>query len=128
MTLNNLFLNSQYGFRSLRSRALQLLDVMETWTGWLDEGSSFDCIYYDFAKAFDSVPHARLLPSGGGGGGGGTLIISAYVGSRSIISAYVGYRSPKKNIRNFKHPKKIFEILATQKNITIQYLGLKKRP
>ena len=25
--------------------------------------------------------------------------------------------SPQKNIRNFKHPKKIFEILATQKNI-----------
>ena len=38
------------------------------------------------------------------------------------------YRSPQKNIRNFKHPKKIFEILATQKNIPILYLDLKKRP
>ena len=37
------------------------------------------------------------------------------------------YRSPPKNIRNFKHPKKIFEILATQKNIPILYLDLKKR-
>ena len=36
------------------------------------------------------------------------------------------YRSPPKNIRNFKHPKKIFEILATQKNISILYLDLKK--
>ena len=61
MTLNKLFSDSQYGFRSLRSCALQLLDVMEKWTEWLDESSSFDCIYYDFAKAFDSVPHARLL-------------------------------------------------------------------
>ena len=38
------------------------------------------------------------------------------------------YRSPQKNIKNFKHPKKIFEILATQKNIPILYLDLKKRP
>ena len=61
MTLNKLFSDAQYGFRSLRSCALQLLDVMETWTDWIDEGTNFDCIYYDFAKAFDSVPHARLL-------------------------------------------------------------------
>ena len=61
MTLNKLFSDAQYGFRSLRSCALQLLDVMETWTDWIDEGINFDCIYYDFAKAFDSVPHARLL-------------------------------------------------------------------
>ena len=38
------------------------------------------------------------------------------------------YRSPQKNIRNFKHPKKIFEILATQKNIPILFLDLKKDP
>ena len=38
------------------------------------------------------------------------------------------YRSPQKNIRNFKHPKKIFEILATQKNIPILYLAIKKYP
>ena len=38
------------------------------------------------------------------------------------------YRSPPKNIRNFKHPKKIFEILATPKNIPILYLDLKKDP
>ena len=61
MTMNKMFSDSQYGFRSLRSCALQLLDVMEKWTEWLDESSSFDCIYYDFAKAFDSMPFARLL-------------------------------------------------------------------
>ena len=36
------------------------------------------------------------------------------------------YCSHPKNIRNFKHPQKIFEILATQNNISILYLDLKK--
>ena len=56
-------------------------------------------------------------------GGGGTLIFSAYVGSDPASTVH-----PPKNIRNFKHPKKIFEILATPKNIPILYLDLKKRP
>ena len=61
MADNNLFSNSQCGFRSLRSCSLQLLGVMEQWTQWLDEGSDFDCVYFDFRKAFDTVPFARLL-------------------------------------------------------------------
>jgi len=62
MTTFKLFSDSQYGFRSLRSCSLQLLEVMEKWTEWLDEGKSFDClVYYDFRKAFDTVPHARLI-------------------------------------------------------------------
>ena len=54
---------------------------------------------------------------------GGTLIFSAYVGSDPASTVH-----PKKNIRNFKHPKKIFEIVATPKNIPILYLDLKKDP
>ena len=30
-------------------------------TKWIDEGSSVDIIYKDFQKAFDKVPHQRLL-------------------------------------------------------------------
>jgi hypothetical protein len=61
MTENNLFSNSQYGFRTLRSCAIQLLEVMEKWTEWIDDSQNFDCIYYDFQKAFDTIPYARLL-------------------------------------------------------------------
>ena len=61
MINNKLSSDIQYGFRSLRACALQLLEVMETWTKWLDDGKSFDCIYFDFSKAFDTVPHARLI-------------------------------------------------------------------
>ena len=84
MTEHDLFSNAQYGFRSLPSCALQLLDVMEKWTEWLDEGKSFDCIYYDFSKAFDTVPHARLLAKLKSYGIGGKLLtwIEAFLKDR----------------------------------------------
>ena len=34
---------------------------LEEVTKWLDEGSPVDVIYLDFKKAFDKVPHQRLL-------------------------------------------------------------------
>ncbi len=39
----------------------QLIEVMEDFTKMLDKGQSIDVIYLDFRKAFDSVPHERLL-------------------------------------------------------------------
>ena len=61
MMLNSLFSDQQYGFIKKRSSTLQLLKVMDEWTEALDEGNSIDCIYMDFMKAFDTVPHRRLL-------------------------------------------------------------------
>ena len=57
----NLFNNRQYGFISGRSTQLQLLKVLDKWTEALDEGYSINCVYMDYAKAFDTVPHRRLL-------------------------------------------------------------------
>lgn len=58
---NKLFSRNQYGFISGRSTILQLLHVLENWTKILEEGDSIDVIYMDFMKAFDKVPHQRLL-------------------------------------------------------------------
>ena len=56
-----LFTKRQYGFISVRSTSLQLLEVLDKWTEALDNGHYVDCIYMDFQKAFDKVPHKRLL-------------------------------------------------------------------
>lgn len=58
---NKLFSNKQFGFISGRSTTLQLLHVLDTWTNILDEGGHLDSIYLDFMKAFDTVPHRRLI-------------------------------------------------------------------
>ena len=51
----------QYGFRNGRSSALQLIDVIDNWTKAIDEGDRIDVAYFDFAKAFDTVPTKGLL-------------------------------------------------------------------
>ena len=61
MIRNKLFSRNQYGFISKRSAALQLLNVLELWCIILDEDGIIDDINMDFQKAFDSVPHRRLL-------------------------------------------------------------------
>ena len=61
MTSNNLFIEHQHGFRSNRSSVTQLLEVVEDWYEILDQGIGVDVIYLDFQKAFDTVPHQRLL-------------------------------------------------------------------
>ena len=61
MVTNNLFSTKQYGFINGRSTVLQLLNVMGTWTSAIDKGDCIDTVYLDFMKAFDSVPHIRLL-------------------------------------------------------------------
>ncbi|VDI00005.1 Hypothetical predicted protein [Mytilus galloprovincialis] len=57
MKENKLFSNKQYGFISERSTSLQLLEVIDKWTEAIDNGYEIDCIYTDFMKAFDTVPH-----------------------------------------------------------------------
>jgi len=61
MNTNNLCAQCQHGFRNKRSCTTQLIEVMEEITSVIDEGKPVDIIYLDFRKAFDSVPHQRLL-------------------------------------------------------------------
>lgn len=58
---NKLFTDDQHGFVPGRNCITQLLVCMEEWTKMIENGDSFDVIYTDFSKAFDSVPHERLF-------------------------------------------------------------------
>ena len=61
MAQHKLFSQHQYGFRSGRSCNSQLLDAMNDWTFAVNNNQDVDIILLDFAKAFDSVSHCRLL-------------------------------------------------------------------
>ena len=58
---NKILSERQYGFVNGRSAVLQMMTVLDDWTNTLDRSNEIDCIYIDFKKAFDSVPHNRLL-------------------------------------------------------------------
>jgi hypothetical protein len=61
LTVNKLLSDCQHGFIAGRSCTTNLLATLDDWTRILDEGEAVDAVYLDFAKAFDSVPHERLL-------------------------------------------------------------------
>ena len=61
MTQNNLFSKAQHGFISGKSCITQLLEFVEDVSRAIDDGEDVDVIYLDFKKAFNKVPHERLL-------------------------------------------------------------------
>ena len=58
---NDVIPKEQHRFRTNRSCLTNLLETMEDITKWVDLGIPVDEVYLDFAKAFDKVPHRRLL-------------------------------------------------------------------
>ena len=51
----------QHGFLKARSCLTNFLCFLEEITKWVDDCSPVDVVYLDFQKAFDKVPHQRLL-------------------------------------------------------------------
>jgi len=58
---NNILTNAQHGFRKKRSCETQLIITIHEIASKLSKGSQVDIILLDFSKAFDKVPHLRLL-------------------------------------------------------------------
>ena len=58
---NNLLSNKQFCFIGGRSTTLPLLTFLDECVKTLARGDTVDTVYLDFSKAFDTVPHCRLL-------------------------------------------------------------------
>ena len=58
---NKILNEAQHGFRKKRSCETQLITVIHDITSQLDKGGQTDLVLLDFAKAFDKVPHRRLI-------------------------------------------------------------------
>ena len=100
MGTNNLFTDAQHGFISGRSCTTQLLEFMEEITLSLDKGEDVDIIYLDFAKAFDKVPHRRLLKKLSGYGIKGKIYtwIKEFLSNRKQRVAISGVFSEWKHV------------------------------
>ena len=58
---NNLITIKQHGFLKNKSCITNLLETVDLATETINQKRALDIIYLDFAKAFDTVPHKRLL-------------------------------------------------------------------
>ena len=61
ISINNLKNKNQHGFTIKRSTETNLLQAINIWIDSLAHGFPIDIIYFDFEKAFDRVPHKRLI-------------------------------------------------------------------
>ena len=76
----------QHSFTKSRSCLTNLLETFKAWTRQLDAGIGIDAIYLDYKKAFDTVPHKRLLTKLQALGIDGNLLkwIEAFLSNRQI--------------------------------------------
>ena len=52
---------SQFGFMTKRNTVTQLIHYLDALYDCLDQNIPFSCVYFDFATAFDTVPHDLLI-------------------------------------------------------------------
>lgn len=57
----NLLSEHQHGFMRNKSCLTNLLETLEEVTSSMDNGEGMDMVFLDYKKAFDSVPHKRLV-------------------------------------------------------------------
>ena len=58
---NDILNHQQHGSMCNKSCLTNLLETFEDWTSAVDQGYGVDVIYLDYSKAFDPVPHCRLI-------------------------------------------------------------------
>ena len=76
---NQILTDKQHGFRARRSCETQLISTIQEIARNMTQKGQVDVILLDFAKAFDKVPHHRLLHK-------------LNTGPRSAVGNVSGYR------------------------------------
>ena len=61
LTLYSPISAQQWGFSRGKSATGALLAATDQWHQWLDSGTDICAVFFDYRKAFDSVPHKPLL-------------------------------------------------------------------
>ena len=52
---------NQWGFQSGKSTTTALISTIHIWLNALDSGNEIATVFFDFKKAFDTVPHSLLI-------------------------------------------------------------------
>ena len=100
METNELISDSQHGFRERRSTLTNLLVYTEALTEAMDQQIPVDVNYLDCRKAFDTVPHERLLKKLEANGIRGKVLnwIRAFLAGREQYVEIRGSRSRNLNV------------------------------
>ncbi len=95
MSKNGLISKSQHGFLSKHSTVTQLLETLNDWTIAADCKVPVDVAFADVSKAFDKLPHSKILESLEAYRIEGQLLnwIKAFLSNRSQSVVYNGCRS-----------------------------------
>ena len=95
MRAENFLSSKQYGFINGRSTTTQFLSYLDKCIDTIVSEGVVDTIYFDFAKAFDSVPHKKLLGKLKSHGINGKVLqwIKAFLSNRRQIVNVNGMKS-----------------------------------
>ena len=91
---------NQHGFVNKKSCFSNILETVDTIIHMLEEGTPVDVFYFDFCKAFDSVPHYRLLTKLENYGITGSVLsmIKDFLSDRSMRTVVRGSYSTIRNV------------------------------
>jgi len=99
---HSLLTDQQHGFRKRRSCETQLILTLQDLAAGIEEGEQIDAVLLDFSKAFDKVPHQRLLHKLDHYGIKGNLLhwIESFLSSRTQRVLVEGHASSTAPVRS----------------------------
>ena len=102
---NNIILAHQQGFQSGLSCETQLVKAVYDWAVSMNKRHQIDLILLDFSKAFDCVPHQRLLNKLSYNGITGSTLywIKSFLANRTQHASINGSHSSPANIISGVH-------------------------